>query len=98
MLELKITVQLLGSAEKDIIGIKEAIAYLLEKWADVIKFEIKTSEPLQLTMGDKSQIRQKITKAFALQELKAKNLTLDEMQNIVAALAELSQDAETQSL
>lgn len=97
MLELKITVQLLDSAEKDIIGIKEALAYMFEKkeWADVIKFEIKTSEPLQLTLGE---IRQTITKARALQELKAKNLTLPEMQNIVAALAELSKDAETQSL
>ncbi len=91
MLELKITVQLLDSAEKDIIGIKEALAYMFEKWADVIKFEIKASEPLQLTLGE---IRQTITKARALQELKAKNLTLPEMQNIVAALAELSKDAE----
>lgn len=94
MLELKITVQLLNSAEKDVIGIKEAISYLLEKWADVIRFEIKASEPLQLTLGDKPEIRQKVTKALALQELKDKNLTLTEIQNITSALIDLSLNAE----
>lgn len=90
MLELKITAQLLSSAENDIIGIKEAIIYLVEQWSDVVKVEVKTSEPLQLTLGNKPEIRQTVTVAAAMQAIKAHNLTLEEMQNVVAALVELT--------
>lgn len=90
MLELKITALLHSSAEKDIIGIKESIAYLVEKWADVLSIDVKAAEPLQITFGEKSNIRQSVTVQSAIAEIKKHNLTIEEMQNIVAALIELS--------
>lgn len=90
MLELKITAKLLNSAEKDIIGIKEVLASTIEKWADVISIDVTTSEPLQLTLEDKPQIRPKVTMQTALSEITKQNLTLEEMQNIVSALIELT--------
>ncbi len=90
MLELKVIAQLLSSAEKDIIGIKEAIVYFIEQWSDVVKVEVKASEPLQLTLGDKPEIRQTVTVAVAMQAIKEHNLTIEEMQNVAAALIELT--------
>lgn len=90
MLELKVIAYLLSSAEKDIIGIKEAIVYFIEQWSDVVKVEVKTSEPLQLTLGNKPEIRQTVTVAAAMQAIKEHNLTLEEMQNVAAALIELT--------
>lgn len=90
MFELKITAQVHSSAEKNIIGIKEEIAYAIENVADVLFVDVKASEPLQLTFGEKSQIRQKVTVQSALAEIRKHNLTLEEMQNVVSALIELS--------
>lgn len=90
MLELKITAKLLNSAEKEIIGIKEVLASTIEKWADVIHIDVTASEPLQLTLEDKVKIRPKVTMQLALAELIKLDLTLEEMQNVAAALIELT--------
>lgn len=90
MLELKITARLLNSAEKDIIGIKEVLASAIEKWADVIHIDVTASAPMQLTLEEKATVRPKVTMQSALSELEKHNLSIEEMQNIAAALVELT--------
>jgi len=90
MLELNIKAKLLDKAGQEMIGIKDAIAYVVEKWLVSIEFSIDDSEPLQLSLTDKPEIRQTVTVAAAMQAIKAHNLTLEEMQNVAAALVELT--------
>ena len=90
MLELNIKAKLLDKAEQEMIGIKDAIAYVVEKWLISIEFHIDDSQPLQLTLTDKPKIRQSVTVAAAIQAIKEHNLTLEEMQNVAAALVELT--------
>ena len=90
MLELNIKAKLLDKAGQEMIGIKDAIAYVVEKWLVSIEFSIDDSEPLQLSLTYKPKIRQTVTVAAAMQAIKAHNLTLEEMQNVAAALVELT--------
>lgn len=53
MLELNIKAQLLPGAEAEMIGIKDAIAYIVEPWAVKLEFKIDDSAPQQLTLTDK---------------------------------------------
>ncbi len=88
MIEVIITAKLLNSAESDMIGIKEALATVTEKWADLISIEVKSSAPLQMTFDDKPKIRQTVTVAAALEYFKKNKLTAEEGQNIIQALIE----------
>ena len=90
MLELKITAQMLDSAEPDIIGIKEAISNLIENWADVIEIDVRSSTPSQLSLVKKPEFRQEITVKKALEEIKKHSLTVKEMQNITQAFIEFT--------
>ena len=88
MIEVIITAKFLNSAEPDIIGIKEALATVTEKWVDLISIDVKSSAPLQLTFEDKPEIRQKVTVAAALEYFEKNKLTAEEGQNIIQALIE----------
>ena len=90
MIEVIITAKLLDSAEPDIIGIKEALASVVEEWIDCISIDVRASAPLQLTFEDKPEIRQKVTVAAVVEELKKRNLTIEEYRNIEEALIELT--------
>lgn len=91
MLELNIKVLVHSNAEKNIIGIKEEIAYKLEGVADVLMINVKDASPLQMRFNDGyTHICEKVTYEKALDELKKANLSLEELQNIVAALIEES--------
>lgn len=93
MFEVIITAKLLDSAESEVIGIKEALAAVVEPWADCISIDVKTSAPLQMTFEDKPQIRQTVTAAAALEYFKKNKLTVDEGQNIIQALIEYNKIA-----
>ncbi|MBR2867848.1 MAG: hypothetical protein IKB88_02120 [Clostridia bacterium] len=86
MFEVIITAKLLDSAEPDIIGIKEALATVIEKWTDCISIYVKSSAPLQMTFEDKPQIREKITVGAAIDYLNKNKLTIEEQQNIIQAI------------
>ncbi len=94
MLELNIKAKLLDKAGQEMIGIKDAIAYVVEKWLVSIEFSIDDSEPLQLSLTDKPKIRQTVTVAAAKQALQSKNLTIEEYQNIIEAIIDLTKIAE----
>lgn len=98
MLELNIKAQLLSGAEAEMIGIKDAIAYIVEPWAVKLDFKIDNSAPLQLTMTDKPQIRQTVTVAAAKQALQSENLTIEEYQNIIEAIIDLTKIAEGEKI
>ncbi len=98
MLELKITAKMLDVAEPDIIGIKEALSNLIEKWADVIYIDVKPSQPLQLKIIDnKTTVREKLTVSKALEEIEKASLTVEEMQNIIKAIIEINKIEGTES-
>ena len=97
MLELKITAQMLDSAESDIIGIKEAISNLIENWADVIEIDVRSSTPSQLSLAKKPEFRQEITVKKALEEIEKASLTVEEMQNIITAIIEINKIEGTES-
>ena len=98
MLELKITAQMLDSAESDIIGIKEALSNLIEKWADVVHIDVKPSPPLQLKIiENKTAVREKLTVSKVLEEIEKASLTVEEMQNIISAIIEINKIEGTES-
>lgn len=90
MIEVIAKVQLLNGAEEDIIGIKDSIAYAVEKWSDLIKFEIKTDVPVQMDFDSAGKIRPTVTTASAFESLKSRNLTNEELRNIMEALIQVS--------
>lgn len=98
MLELKITAKMLDVAEPDIIGIKEALSNLIEKWADVVYIDVKPSPPLPLKMiENKMTVREKLTVSKALEEIEKASLTVEEMQNIISAIIEINKIEGTES-
>ena len=88
MFEVIVTAKLLDSAEPDIIGIKEALATVIEKWTDCISSDVKLSAPMQMTFEDKPKIREKITVGAVMDYLNNNNLTVEEQQNIIQAIIE----------
>ena len=98
MLELKITAKMLDVAEPEIIGIKEALSNLIEKWADVVYIDVKPSPPLQLKIiENKTTVREKLTVSKALEEIEKASLTVEEMQNIISAIIEINKIEGTES-
>ena len=92
MLELNIKVLVHSNAEKNIIGIKEEIAYKLESVADVLMITVKDASPLQMKFDDGyTHICQKETVEKAREEIKKANLSLEELRNITEAIIEESQ-------
>lgn len=92
MLELNIKVLVHSNAEKNIIGIKEEIAYKLESVADVLMITVKDASPLQMKFDDGyTHICQKVTVEKAREEIKKANLSLEELRNITEAIIEESQ-------
>lgn len=90
MLDVIIKVRVLPGAEDEIIGIKEALSNEIERWGwvDVVSVDVKPVEkPQQIKLG--SVIRDKLTKDKVIYELKAKNITVEEMQEIIAAIIDL---------
>lgn len=90
MIEVTAKIQLLDTAESEVIGIKEVLASAVEPWSDRISFEIQTSVPSQLDFGNNGEIRPTVTAAAVIEELKRRNLTLKEIQNIVQACVEFT--------
>lgn len=91
MLDVIIKVRVLPGAEDEIIGIKESLANEIERWGwvDVISIDVKPVEkPQQIKFGN--VIRDKLTKEKAICEFKAKNITVEEMQEIIAAIIEMT--------
>lgn len=90
MLDAIIKVRVLPGAEDEIIGIKESLSNEIERWGwvDVVSIDVKPVEkPQQIKLGN--VIRDKLTKEKAICELKAKNITVEETQEIIAAIIEL---------
>lgn len=87
MIEVIVTAKFLNTAEADMIGIKDALAAVVEKWSDLISIDVRSSAPLQLTLDG---IRPKLTAAAAMEEIKKHNLTLEEMRNMIQAVIELN--------
>ncbi len=91
MLELNVKILVHSNAENNIIGVKEQVAYALEGIADVLMINVKDASPLQMRFNDGyTHICEKVTVQSALEELRKRNLSLEELQNIVAALIEES--------
>lgn len=90
MIEVIAKIQLCNGAEEDIIGIKDALASVVEGWKDNISFDIRTNVPSQLELDGKGGIRQSVTVAAAREALEARNLTQEELKNIAQALVEVS--------
>lgn len=90
MLDVIIKVRVLSGAEDEIIGIKESLSNEIERWGwvDVVSIDVKPVEkPQKIKLGN--VIRDKLTKDKVEYELKAKNITLEEMQEIIAAIIDL---------
>ncbi len=94
MLKMIITATLHNSAEKDIIGIKEALTDFTAEWIDVWNIDVKeVSEdcpPEQIDFESLSPNHKPITVDDAVNEILSRNLTVEDMQNFITALIKAS--------
>lgn len=91
MLDVIIKVRVLSGAEDEIIGIKESLSNEIERWGwvDVVNIDVKPIEAAQqIRIGN--VIRDKLTKETVLKELKKRSYSVEELQEIVSAIVELT--------
>lgn len=87
---IKVEVMLSNSAEEDIIGIKEALAALLEAWDDVRGFDVRSYYPEQLKLAKELNARKRLTFAGAIEMLTEAEYDLQELRAICAAAVEIT--------
>ena len=85
MLDVIIKVRVAQSAEKEIIGLKEALANEIERWGTT---DIEGIDVRQVYDLENDIIGLMSTKDF-VDEFKRRNLTIEELRNVSSAVIEL---------